>query len=384
MSETVQRSAREKIRHVLSFDGTWQRGDQKNPTNIKLIHDSIEEFDVNGLRQVAKHFDGVATRGNKLTRWFNGVTGADLPKIVCEAYEYLSQNYQPGDEIVMTGYSRGAFIARTLNGMMYNVGIIDPSKFDSQEKYREAITEAYDVYRDSDASPDSARAQKFIDENSFAERPIVNHMALFDTVGQLGVPFQFPIFHKLTRGRFDFHDTKVNPNTLSVSHVIAIDEKRKNFVPTLIEKINGERTEIREVYFAGDHSAVGGGSEDNKGLSDITGLWSINEMREQGNVAFNLNKVKELFDSPDVSTNEDATFRLSGVFSLVAKPFIRDVPKGAEVHSSVGERAWKLGDKYEPVQLVGERLNTLVAQARSASEKIIAVVSPNVAIPSPS
>jgi hypothetical protein len=63
-------------------------------------------------------FLGTATRG--------GVFGYGLSKNVANAYEWLIDNYNQGDEIFIFGFSRGAYTARSLAGFIAKCGLLKP------------------------------------------------------------------------------------------------------------------------------------------------------------------------------------------------------------------------------------------------------------------
>ena len=43
---------------------------------------------------------------------------------VMQGYQFLMQNYHEGDKIIFFGFSRGAYTARALAGMLYSVGLL--------------------------------------------------------------------------------------------------------------------------------------------------------------------------------------------------------------------------------------------------------------------
>lgn len=334
-------------RIIVSLDGTWQTRDQDNPTNIKLIHDSIAPVSADGVEQIKQHFDGVGTKGGKLKRMFSGLTGADLEDRIKEAYKYIVENYEDGDEVVLSGFSRGAFTARTLNGMIYKSGIIDPNKVEDLDK---AIDEAYDFYK-TNHKPNSKHGIKFREENSKDNRP-QTVLACFDTVGSLGVPVQLKTLACIFNGAHEFHDTRVNRNTKHAFHIAAIDEQRKNFPLTPMQSCKGADTVVKQLWCVGNHGAIGGGSEDNehKPLSDIAGLSMIELLTKEYGLGFDAEKVKENFN-PDVQIKPESDFKHEGLlWKITGLNEYRVIDMKQQFDYSVHER-WKSNDQYRPAQL---------------------------------
>jgi uncharacterized protein (DUF2235 family) len=60
----------------------------------------------------------------KLETWIEGVTGVGVDDNIRSAYQFIAQNFVPGDEIYLFGFSRGAFTARSLAGLITPCGIL--------------------------------------------------------------------------------------------------------------------------------------------------------------------------------------------------------------------------------------------------------------------
>ncbi|MAH06512.1 MAG: hypothetical protein CL561_13230 [Alphaproteobacteria bacterium] len=334
-------------RIIVSMDGTWQTGEQDNPTNIKLIHDCIAPYDQSGTPQLAQHFDGTGTKGNKLKRVFSGITGGDIEDRIKEAYKFVVENYEDGDEVVFSGFSRGAFTARTLNGMIYKSGIIDPSKVDDIDQ---AIEDAYDFYQ-SDHRPNSKAGIAFRDKYAQTTRP-KTILACFDTVGSLGIPAQLKTLANIFNRDHAFHDTQVNRNTTHAFHIAAIDEQRKNFPLTPMHASDKADTQIMQLWCVGNHSAIGGGSDNNKHkpLSDIAGLKMIDLLQRHCGLGFDAEKMKENFQ-PNIHINPRSDFKQSGaMWKLFGINTRRIINLGEQFDETVGIR-WKHNHLYRPKEL---------------------------------
>ena len=114
-------------RLVVCCDGTWNTPDQKigtvaRPTNVTKLALSISSSDAEGTRQCAYYHPGVGT-----SRWDHirgGAFGTGLSANVLDAYQFLIDNYEDGDELWFFGFSRGAYTARSVAGLVRNCGIL--------------------------------------------------------------------------------------------------------------------------------------------------------------------------------------------------------------------------------------------------------------------
>src|SRR5262245_22007410 len=126
-------------RLIVCCDGTWNRPEQLDdgrpaPTNVTKFARAIAPHDPSGTRQLCKYIPGVGVE--KGTHWRGGIAGFGLSKNVRAAYEWLIENYDPGDELFFVGFSRGAFTARSAVGFVRNCGIL-------RREHASRINEAY-------------------------------------------------------------------------------------------------------------------------------------------------------------------------------------------------------------------------------------------------
>ena len=114
-------------RLVICCDGTWNRPDNAHVTNIEKIARTIETDPVDGdppAQQMVLYLSGVGTSGYTVDRLLGGAFGFGLFDNVRSGYRFLALNYDPGDEIFVFGFSRGAYTARSLVGMIGRVGLL--------------------------------------------------------------------------------------------------------------------------------------------------------------------------------------------------------------------------------------------------------------------
>jgi uncharacterized protein (DUF2235 family) len=221
----------------LCFDGTWDSADiAQNVTNVVKLYRSVLGVDTTGLggdseitpkMETVKWYDpGVGTRWGE--RVAGGVFGYGLSRNIREGYKFLIDNYQPGDEIYIFGFSRGAYTARSLAGLMRNVGLVK-QEFAPEPKAddNEVIVDGYHIYRERDEGPDSLAALEFRAEYCWDEIKI-KFIGVWDTVGALGIPIS--ALSGLNEA-YAFHDERLSRLIENAFHAVAIDEQRKEYAP---------------------------------------------------------------------------------------------------------------------------------------------------------
>jgi len=293
-------------RLVLCFDGTWDKLDSQYSTNVVLTAESVLPLTQNGTAQVIFYDDGVGT--STLSYLPGGMFGAGLMKVMSNGYRFLIFNYTPGDEIYVFGFSRGAYTARSFVGMIHTCGIMErsvASKVDEaialyqkggnkspefQEQYK---NEALCFRRDN--CPDiclSAEERQWRTTGGIPSEntPLltIRYVGVWDTVGALGIPSRYAI-SPFFDNKFKFHDASLSDFVSSARHAVAIDERRKDFVPTLWDNTNelnaargaqpdAANAPYQQKWFPGVHSSVGGGGS-RRGLADAALDWILDGAR---------------------------------------------------------------------------------------------------------
>jgi uncharacterized protein (DUF2235 family) len=247
-------------------DGTWNKPDQEEdgktcPTNVARLHAAVALKDSGGMEQRALYLPGVGT--GLFDRIRGGFFGWGLSEKVKDAYRFLIECYDPGDELFLFGFSRGAYTARSTVGLIRNSGLL-------KREFANQLDAAYRLYRrrDDAAHPSSAESERF--RKSYSHEPRVKFIGVWDTVGALGIPLDaFRILNYPWR----FHDVRLSRRVDHAFQAIAIDERRRPFKPTIWEQHEEAQGQVLEqVWFSGAHSNVGGGYAET-GLSDIALLW---------------------------------------------------------------------------------------------------------------
>ncbi len=141
-------------RFVTCFDGTWNAPDKgANPTNVVKMVRTIRNVDDDGVTQVTFYDKGVGTAGGT-DKFVGGGLGVGLTANVVDGYRFFANNYVPGDELYIFGFSSGAYTARSLAGLIGIAGLLDPTELG------ESMTKVKDIYRDPDVEPADKRAAR--------------------------------------------------------------------------------------------------------------------------------------------------------------------------------------------------------------------------------
>lgn len=261
-------------RLIICCDGTWNSADQQKngqlcPTNVIKLATRLANRDDAGVLQVIFYDQGVGT-GNATDRWTGGAFGRGLEDNILDGYRFLVGNYERGDEIYLFGFSRGAYTARSLAGMVRKCGLLSRN---SVGRYLQAI----ELYR-GDEDVDGPAARSFRTEYAIGgDQPIpIKLIGVWDTVGALGIPLRG--MRWVTRKKYRFHDVQLSRSVEYAYQALAIDERRAPFRPTLWHSDNPN---VEQVWFAGVHSDVGGGYM-RTGLSDIALDWMIEKVAGVG------------------------------------------------------------------------------------------------------
>lgn len=261
-------------RLLICCDGTWNRPDSAHITNVEKIARTVQTDPraTGGVYQLVYYLSGVGGAGYTTDRILGGAFGFGLFHNVLAGYRFLAQNYEPGDEIFIVGFSRGAYTARSLAGMVARVGLLTKAAL-VEEKLPQAVA-AYQR-KDLAAGAAGASVAEFRRDNCHPDAP-VRFLGVFDTVGALGVPGAM-------RHAPKFHNVQLSEAVLCARQALAIDEGRLKFAPSLWETQDNktENPRVKQVWFEGAHSDVGGGYGET-GLSDSALLWMVTEAHNAG------------------------------------------------------------------------------------------------------
>jgi uncharacterized protein (DUF2235 family) len=321
---------------VLCFDGTGDQFDSDN-SNIVQFFSMLAKDDPR--QQMVYYQAGIGTYTipqiatpfwSKVSETIDMMLGSHLDVHVMGGYEFLMQNYEAGDKICIFGFSRGAYTARALAGMIYKVGLLPPCN-------HQQVPFAYKMYSQDD---DLGWSQSTAFKKAFSINVDIEFMGVWDTVNSVGViPRTLPF-------------TKANDSIRYFRHALSLDERRVRFkanyyhrateedlklgvkrheMPPSIKRVhsafpsvfkeysNGHhhhhespfpqlerqaigKTDVEEVWFAGVHTDVGGGSVENgtrNSLARISLRWMIREcFRTNTGIMFHRSMFKDIGMDP--------------------------------------------------------------------------------------
>lgn len=387
MSTEAASPARQPANIAIFCDGTSNTDERTWVTNVVRLRDGVAETGSDGNSQKVFYDWGVGTKGlwDKIT---GGAFGHGLRHNVEEAYRFLVQNYQPGDRIFIFGFSRGAFTARSVVGFIRQCSVI-------KKEHEDRIRDGYKLYKDTDVHPDHPKSDEF--RNAYSHpTPQVEFIGVWDTVGALGVPANriieliknqtiYRIFGRpkrdrlagprrparmtsLPRNRHAFHDVKLSSIVSRAYQALAIDERRPVFSPSIWDSKpknigdGGPMQDVRQAWFAGDHSDVGGGNS-NEQNSSLSLHWIAQAAQDAG-LALNERFLESVKDSASatgrISESPTGVWRYAGSEARD----MRGGPSGTEcIHPSANERRSNASSSYAPENLVSSPLQECGAQA---------------------
>lgn len=267
-------------RLAICCDGTWNTPDQKEggipvPTNVVRLYNAIAEADEKGVEQRKYYHPGVGTAPGLWNKVAGGGLGEGLDHNIKSGYRYLAGNYETGDEIYLFGFSRGAYTARSLAGMVACCGILDATDLDESEIWRRTETIFTEGYRNRRSFKNDG--WRFHAPPDGAAKIPIRFLGVWDTVGALGIPDDLALLNLLDNPKeHSFHDTTLSDSVLTARHAVAMDEQRASFQPTLWTNVNHK--DLMQLWFPGVHCDVGGGYGET-GLSDAALKWMTDEAR---------------------------------------------------------------------------------------------------------
>lgn len=339
-------------RIALFLDGTWNKVESK--TNVWLLSQRVAQND-GPIRQLYAYHPGVGTQ------WYNalrgGAFGYGLGEHVLKGYQWILENYEDGDEIYIFGFSRGAFTARSVAGLIARCGLLRRGaaidartlylRYERSETTRPIYKLEYEAARNRPLSKDE---QVLL---ASSRRVNIKAIAVWDTVGALGVPFGD--IRGLSRKKFLFHNTRLSNIYEHAFHALAIDEHREAFEPTLWTRFVPDPPDpppamaprepiVEQRWFVGAHADVGGGNPTH--LPEIAMAW-IAAKAQQAGLAMKLPSpvARDACKAP--ITDSFAKFAF-GLYKLVkrGKEFIRTIqppPMLKQTHPQPGappKRGW--------------------------------------------
>ena len=302
---------------IFCADGTWNSPDQDENsdgcpdfTNVYKLFLALEGADLPGTircadeqekesrgngaaHQIAKYIHGVGDSRNPIVKLMGGAFGSGVISRIVRGYTFISRNYEPGADIYIIGFSRGAYTARALGGLIASQGLLGPHLTHDKGLAYRCGAQAWYRYREAAKARSKTTFDRLLelaadlpaflsrgtlkpDEFIAVER--IQCVAVWDTVGSMGIPN----YRQDARvDAFKFADTRLSAKVQHGFHAVALDEQRVDFTPTLWDATPN----VAQLLFPGAHADVGGGYptlDKQSGLSDQALQWMMQQMQGVG------------------------------------------------------------------------------------------------------
>lgn len=349
-------------RLVLLFDGTWSQ--PESSTNVERLRRLIAPRDGAGIEQRINYVPGVGVKPG-IGHWLGGAFGYGFTGTVMDGYRWLCNTWRDGDELYLFGFSRGAYTARSLCGMLCKCGLLQ--REGDTPVSEDDVSSAYALYRDPESKPHGPAAMAFRASHSFLID--IHYVGVWETVGLLGIP-DIGAWFPFSAARYRFHDTELSRLVKYAYQALALDEHRADFAPALwtrnpytlapdesctMKKL--EQIEVEQRWFIGAHADVGGGyAHDGAGrtpdpLPDLSLAWLQCKAMQCGLACTEL--FVPVADAwTGVPRNSYAEFLL-GLYKCFSRPVNRIL--GTAINETVDMSVWLrwLADTaYRPPSLV--------------------------------
>jgi uncharacterized protein (DUF2235 family) len=353
-------------RLAIFLDGTWNEVDSN--TNVWRMKALCAPAGNDGKLQIAYYEIGV----NGIV---GGSTGKGLDANIRQAYNWVVENYSEGDEIFIFGFSRGAYTARSLAGLIAKLGILKAgspigvgqlfSRYKREEE--ETLGKLLELQANGNLQNVTLEEKWML---KYSQSAKIKMVGVWDTVGSLGIPaFAIP---GISRPTFGYLHTGLRIQIENGFHALAIDEHRKAFEPTLWDvRIPKDPSQTRAAprpissveqrWFVGAHANVGGGYETDL-LAQAPLRWIMKKASHFGlTFRTDVDIDGELLAAP---INDSYGEFMKGAYARASKPFYRPIGRDPEsrddgTHANVNETIdksvfdrWRADQAYRPRNLV--------------------------------
>ncbi|HEY1983323.1 MAG TPA: DUF2235 domain-containing protein [Xanthobacteraceae bacterium] len=324
MTESPKIATTAKKRLAVFLDGTWNNvGDDTNVWRLKSL---CAPMGTDGLAQLVYYERG-------LHGFLGGALGVGLDQDIKDAYQWLTEQYDPGDDIFIFGFSRGAYTARSLAGFIAKCGLLKSGGplgvKQLYDRYRRA--DARTIWALLDACNNGTLGDCTLEETWMIKYSMAIHIKLvgvWETVGALGVPL-----FSVAGISHQFLTTGLRRPIDFGFHAMAIDEHRRAFSPTLWTVKDNENPDpdaapprplssVEQRWFVGAHANVGGGYASDL-LPQIPLRWLMKKASLHG-LAFR-NDVELDGDALKASIADSYRAFLHGVYRFFSRPYYRRI-----------------------------------------------------------
>ncbi|MGC4064932.1 MAG: DUF2235 domain-containing protein [Polyangiaceae bacterium] len=274
---------------VICSDGTGNHDINARGTNVFKLYEAVDIqghlIDPNKQRQVAIYDNGVGTDGPLPFRLLCGAVGLGFSANVRYLYRALLEVYEDGDKIYLFGFSRGAYTVRALAGLI-GMRLEEDAHWARNRAQSEIDTRVKESWKEFKAQAMSRKSAK--SAGNATARKLVTFLGVWDTVGALGFPlvdWTNPRHRRLRKftGLFPWFDDNHPCKTVErACQALALDDQRATFRPELWNENNEPNpSHVKQVWFAGVHSNVGGGYP-RQGISLVSLDWMMAEAEAAG------------------------------------------------------------------------------------------------------
>ena len=267
--QSPRSAAHEPQTHVVILDGTMSSLDEGEETNAGRTYKILRESNPD----LSLYYEaGVQWRGLRSAP--DVMMGRGINRQIRRAYGFLASRYRAGDRIFLLGYSRGAYAARSLAGVIDRVGLLT-----SEHAIERNIRSIYRIYESGDEFGD---AEAFVQTHCHPEAPI-EMVGVWDTVKALGIGL--PILWRWSAPKHAFQNHELGRSILHGFHALARDETRNSYEPVLWTCPDDWQGRIEQVWFPGTHGDVGGqllGFEEARPLANIPLVWMLERIESCG------------------------------------------------------------------------------------------------------
>ena len=304
---------------IIACDGTWMNSDigwtkggwfdqghPQNPSNVTRLVRALKPEDDAKHVQIAYYQSGIGTSWSSADKFLGGGLAMGLSENVREAYGFLVNNYHGSpsdpnsDKLFFVGFSRGAYTARSVAGMIGCLGLLTKSAMShfyaifedfvnaGHEDYKPQLPDHFPKFQIKVPPRQINEYLKAylaeLRKHEMTRVVDVQAIGVFDTVGSLGVPV-VPWLQRLgmptTLHSYRFFDTGIDDHVKNAFQVLALDEHRSAFGPTIWSKRDNGKTNLKQVWIPGVHTNAGGGADDN-GICDISLAWMMDQLSGAG------------------------------------------------------------------------------------------------------
>lgn len=319
--------------HVFIIDGTMSRLHDGHETNAGLLYKLLREM---GQRVDQSFAYDPGVQGEGPRKWLTAAAGLGINLSIEQGYAVLASRYEPGDRIMLFGFSRGAYAVRSLAGFISNIGLLK-----RQHATHRRVVRAFRYY---EADYPTEHSRQFSDKFCHEHVPI-EMVGVWDTVGALGLPY--PILTRIAPMATEFHNHHLGHNVRHAYHALALDETRTAYSPILWEPERGWEGVLEQVWFPGAHADIGGqvarfGAA--RPLSNIPLRWMLDRAVACG---LRLPEDWQARFPTDPSAPMVGDRRDIGRLFLLRRPRVVEAGEGHVLHASVAHRR-ELLPRYRP------------------------------------